>query len=423
MKILFLSSAEPTFTHRYTGAEHIVSFNLLKSFSELGHSVDFALIKYDFNSPVPNMHQDDLKNLENLGVNYLGDFSKYIKIFPSILIYVSIFFPWIYARYKTIDRINKLDELIENDNYDLIVLFWDTFFENYKILERKGDKIFGYFARPRFESAISRVKDRRQNTIVDFLKNKVLLRFYNYQIQDHFKRMSHIKAASNLCLLDVEYYKNNNVNCTYISNTWTDSFGKDSLEYRQNNYNRNDINILLSYGNMGATGNKFGIEYFLKDVYPEMVKIGLFESEKININIVGGGKLHPDIETEVANNPYINVKGFIDNIDEEMINSDIVLLLNNAGAYTGAYTRPIYTFSSSGILVAHSNIIQSMPEIRHNINALLGSSGKEIAFCIKNILEDENLRNKIMKKARLTYENEFSPISIAQNMIKNFKGE
>ena len=57
-----------------------------------------------------------------------------------------------------------------------------------------------------------------------------------------------------------------------------------------------------------------------------------------------------------------------------MVGNHIFLLLNNAGPYTGGYTRVIYAFSSGSCLIAHKRLADSMPELVHDRNCLLGAT-------------------------------------------------
>src|SRR5262249_57191811 len=65
------------------------------------------------------------------------------------------------------------------------------------------------------------------------------------------------------------------------------------------------------------------------------------------------GRGEPPAELRRAlDHPRVDWKGFVPDIDTELMASQVFLLCNNAGPYTGGYTRVIYAMSAGGRLVA-----------------------------------------------------------------------
>ena len=114
--------------------------------------------------------------------------------------------------------------------------------------------------------------------------------------------------------------------------------------------------------------------------------------------------------------PHVALRGFVPDIDDEVAGNHIFLLLNNAGPYTGGYTRVIYAFSSGSCLIAHTRLADSMPELVHGRNCLLGATPEEIADHIAAAARDPGLRARLGEAGRATYEEDYRPSRVARGL-------
>jgi glycosyltransferase involved in cell wall biosynthesis len=112
----------------------------------------------------------------------------------------------------------------------------------------------------------------------------------------------------------------------------------------------------------------------------------------------------------------VTIKGFVPDIDEEILSSAVFLMCNNAGSYSGGYTRVIYAMATGACMVAHRGIAHSMPEVRHGENALLGETPQEIAGLVEQAYRDPELRKRIGVAARATYETQYHPRAVARKL-------
>ena len=119
----------------------------------------------------------------------------------------------------------------------------------------------------------------------------------------------------------------------------------------------------------------------------------------------------------LLSHPLVHIKGFVDDVDAEVLSSPIFLLLNNAGPYSGGYTRVIYAFSTGACLVAHTNLRHSMPELINGENCLLADTPVGLVDCIERLLTDAALRKRIGQQARFIYETQFAPAHVARKLI------
>ena len=305
------------------------------------------------------------------------------------------------------DDARALAAAIDAVGADAALLSWDTLAEF--ALPFMKTPAFGYLARPPYESGVARAK-----AMAPGLRRRLTLAQFAAQERRHLARLRRLRAAANICALDAAYYTSHGVPCAYVSNTWADPVGADwqARRSRQEAF-MTGVQILGNIGAVGATGNTFGMRYLGREVLPLLTRTAA--DLDWAIAICGGGKLVSDV-AEALDHPRVRIKGFVDDIDAELLSSGIFLLLNNAGPYTGGYTRVVYACATGACLVAHANLKKSMPELVSGINCLLGETPAEIAGLIKQAMADEGLRRRIGAAARTTYEIEYAPKAVAAKL-------
>jgi hypothetical protein len=157
----------------------------------------------------------------------------------------------------------------------------------------------------------------------------------------------------------------------------------------------------------------YGMSYLADSVQPQR-RLG---GPDWTVNICGRFKLPPALD-RLRGHSHVAIRGFVPDIDGEMLGNHIFLLLNNAGPYTGGYTRVIFAFSSGSCLIAHSRLAQSMPELVHDRNCLLADTPEGIADLIAAAAGDPVLRDRIGEAARRTYLDCYRPGLVAGNLLR-----
>ena len=66
---------------------------------------------------------------------------------------------------------------------------------------------------------------------------------------------------------------------------------------------------------------------------------------------------------------------------------------------------------------------RAMPEIVHGENALLGSTGEEIAEHVVAACRDETLRRRIIEGGRRTWEREFRPEVVVERIVRRVESD
>lgn len=311
--------------------------------------------------------------------------------------------------YPSPDDAGALAAGIDAVGADAVLLFWDTLAEF--ALPHVATPAFGYLARPPQAAATARVRVERSG-----LRGSVDLALLSAQSRRHFERMRRLRRSANICAIDAAYYTGHGVPCSYVPNCWADAAGAAWRETREHCESQFEApQILGNIGALDATGNSFGLRYLGNEVLPVLSSI----SGDIDwtINICGPRRPSAAVASALGH-PRIMIKGFVPDIDREIQSSAIFLLLNNAGPYTGGYTRVVYAFATGACLVAHHNLALSMPELRHDENCLLADTADGIAIQIDRALRDPSLRRRIGAAARSTYEAAYAPGRVADHLLR-----
>ena len=233
----------------------------------------------------------------------------------------------------------------------------------------------------------------------------------------HWNLMQSLDVIANVSANNAAYYRGlGHRRSIYVRNTWSnmDFLG---AELREVACPRDVVDIVGHIGHLGRTGSTYGLRYLLADVMPQLE----LRMSKVDyrLNIVGGGEVTAGLRPYL-NHPKIVRRGYVADLDELLIASDMLLLLNNAGRYWAAYTRHILAWSLGLCLIVHANSAHAIPEIEHMENALVGSTPEEVAEMIFLASTDSALNARIRQGGRATYEQYFTPEKVAATLSDEF---
>jgi len=415
MHVLFLSSAHPNLGH--SQSLETVLGALMQAVANLGHKVSWVV-----DNPVNSLNASTKQLLDESGIHFLGDFSgdmepednrhRFLRRLTTVR---RAILPKENDDFPRFQHPASVASQIESIGADVAILHWDTWFE-YLLPYLKRLPVVGYWAKPRYDASMIRMQKGLPGLPPDPLRRWMAREFLEHQRERHFKRAGLLKALSNICAVDVAMYNKAGISCNYIPNTWPDAFGSNWRDRRKAAENATDFGILGSIGAVHATGNQIGIAFWRDDVLPYLEENIHDEAWTVNMCGYGFDKL-PDEIALLLDHPRINRKGFVPDMDHEMLANELFLMCNNAGPYTGGYTRVVYAMSAGACLVGHKCLTDSMPEVKTGENALLGSSGREIAELIVQAYRNPELRSRIGTAARETYERYFHPGIVAKKLI------
>jgi len=153
------------------------------------------------------------------------------------------------------------------------------------------------------------------------------------------------------------------------------------------------VKIIGSIGNLGATGNTFGLYYLGKELLPRLSN--RLQGQDFEIHLLGKGTPSPVVAPYLADE-RIKHRGWVDDINEEFLSSHAFLIMTNSSEdFLVGNTRLLLAWALGACVILHANSALAMPEIEHEKNALLGNTPDEIVDCIVRVAADEKLRRRI----------------------------
>ncbi|MCD0422664.1 glycosyltransferase [Rubrivivax sp. JA1024] len=402
MHILLLSCDHPSFAHGSPNS--LVLAALIEGLVEAGDKVSWAVCE----PPTP-LSDRDHERLTALGVSFAGDYTKDFQQEAhgwrrrwDILNQAIGIAPTAPA----FSDPRSVTSRLEASGADVAVLFWDGWFEHL-LGHFKSLPVVGYLAKPRYDAPKVRLRSgltspRLQNPVRKLVAERMLAD----QEKRHLARIRELRAIAEICDLDRARYGAQGVPSRYVPIAFPDVFGERSAFQRH----ADQRTILGGMGTLHATGSRIGLEFFAREVYPHLIR--QLADHDWCINFYGRGQIPIPLQ-QIADAPHIRLRGFVDDIEGEILDNDVFLFCNNAGPYEGAYTRVALAFCAGRCLVGHTKLSASMLEVENGKNALLGSSGAEIANLTTAALRDPELRRRVGSAARETYQTRFAPARVA----------
>lgn len=418
-------------------AVHIVFHELITELARCGHEIVLQLI---FNSTRTRGHlteseQTHLKLLEDQNIavlppfyphDYLAPAPKGFALFRRIKKLVR------FARrvmgteyfYPAIKLGNSLQPRISESKCDAILIIWSP--EGVAATNRvasipriayHGDVEFDPLEARLNDKALFFGRDSHENNNLVYRALKLPLERFSlsrYKIA-HNMLMSKLDVIANVTATNADYYTGlGHPSSTYIRNIWSDSRlvrNGGSKAVSSIDSPNHTIKIIGHVGYLDRTGGTYGLRYLLVDLLPKLEEV--MDGRDFQIDIIGAGEIVNSLRP-FLDHPRVTMRGFVEDLDSELLAADMLLMLNNSGAYWAAYTRHIMAFSMGLCLVVHSNSQQAIPEIAHMENALMGSTPQEIAEMILLAGTDAPLNRRLRRGARETYEQYFAPARVAQ---------
>ncbi len=167
----------------------------------------------------------------------------------------------------------------------------------------------------------------------------------------------------------------------------------------------NSVRILIP-GSLKGVASRLGFEFFIQEILPKLAN----RENDINIpyrfRIVGHGNLPESLKTSLEAQKNINHVGFVEDIEKEYVNADIVLV--NVPVEQGFRTRIADAFSYGCCVVAHSANCAGMPEVSDGVNALTAEDPDLFVQKLIAAITKPELRKQIGDKAKETFEKQYA---------------
>lgn len=417
-------------------AIEVVSHEVVRLMAVAGHEMDVQVLIREGWSEVSAERERSAKaqfscapGVRLLNIIYLGDIlpkkSRLVKtIFhvwavvrslPGIRNWINpYFFSAMAAKAMVASQVERI-----RPDIILSIWSWEALETSYDI---SGVPKFVYYGNPNYKP------QEAQLLFPDLFELPVqgIARKINFQILkllnrareiQHLKMMSRCETTANNALIDAKYYAaNGHPHSLYLQNMWPDAEVRPALIISSDR--DDDIHVCGSVGNLGATGNTFGLYFLGLELAPRLE--ALLGRDKLVIDVFGGGRPRAKV-AEVLKRPSIRLRGWVDDLNVEIQHSCAFLVLTNAYGFNVGNTRILLAWSLGACVIAHTSSALSMPEIKHGYNALLGETAEEIAILVARVARDVTLRETIGRGGYETFQKYYRSEAVIPRMLEEIE--
>lgn len=412
MRIFLVLSAAPTPDGE---AVEVVAYEVAKHAARLGHSVTIQVILRDVRGSTSSVRAEEtlqrvsIKDVEVYPPLYISDMTpqtmrshpglieKAVKLFRSF-------------RTEEMFPASRLGPVVEErvresrSHAILSVWSWEALAATYHI---RGVPKLVYYGNPDHLPVEARL---RNPVLFDLscvtLRDSLALALQRLQNRRrkylNVRMMRKCEITANNSILDVKFYSDcGHPRSVYLQNMWPDISGDGGSSQGALQDTNGVVRIIGSVGNLGATGNTFGLYYLAKDLVP--ILEARLASRRLEVHILGKGMPSPYV-ARYLNHPSLIRRGWVDDINREIQSAHAFLVLTNVSEdFLVGNTRILLAWSLGTCVIMHENSRLAMPEIEHGRNALLGKTPDEIADLIIQVAEDDTLRQRVGKGGYETF--------------------
>jgi len=200
--------------------------------------------------------------------------------------------------------------------------------------------------------------------------------------------------------------------CRYLHTPVPDVAGANWREQRDAAIAFAPPSVLL-VGHLKGVVTLEGLRRFVKEILPRLEEAG------VETRIAGGYHPPPDLE-RALDRPSVRLLGHVENADAEFRRSHVLLVPN--AIPLGIRVRIVTAWSLGVAVVSHDANAQGIPELEHGTNALLGSSGADLADRALFLVRNAELRRGYDAGGRATYEQRFAPVVAAREIAELLEG-
>lgn len=412
MRIFLVLSAAP----RPDGeAVEVVAYEVVKHAAGLGHSVSIQLILRDVRGSANSTRAEE--NLERVSIESVEICPPlYISDVPPKTTSSQLGFTTRGARFlrsfrkEEIFPATRLGPIVEarvretRADAILSVWSWEALAATYHI---RGVPKLVYYGNPDHLPVEARL---RNPALFDLpcstLRDRVALALQRLQNRRrkylNVQMMRECEITANNSILDATFYSDyGHPRSIYLQNMWPDFAGDGGSGHGAHQKTNGMVRIIGSVGNLGATGNTFGLYYLGKVLMP--ILEARLASRPLEVHVLGKGTPSPYV-ARYLDHPSLIRRGWVDNINHEIQSAHAFLVLTNVSEdFLVGNTRILLAWSLGTCVIMHENSRLAMPEIEHGRNALLGKTPNEIADLIVQVAEDDILRQRIGKGGYETF--------------------
>lgn len=413
MRLLVINPIWPHSSHS-SRAANIVLFELLRAFArEPGIQLGFLKLS-DADAPaIAPVEREALDDLRALGVQILPE-CRLRAPAQRIAGWRQLLAPTPEQFYPALRDRDLAMRSAEAFAPDALVIPWSEMAT--ALFADMPVRKYAYYGNPDHKSLVARTMFERRYG--GGLKNYLINRILGHHLERlHLGVMRKYEAIGDVASNDALYYRRQGIaRAEYIQNVWLDRFPDAPPALANGRAGGNSpARIIANVGKLGGTANTYGLAYLAEEVLPHLP--AAMNGRPYEVHILGAGALHPHVARVLPSLPGVVMRGFVDDIDEEMAQAGLFLCVNNGTAYNVGHTRYLHAWSLGCCVIAHAAASEAMPEIRHEENALLGRDGAAIAGLIARAAEDADLRHTLGRNGYDTFRRCFMAGPVAARIV------
>lgn len=412
MKILVINPLWPRPSHSALSA-NVVFYELIRNFAwNPDTEVSFLKINQVTDPPLSDEEKNGIELMKNEHVKILEPIC--LPPSPRRKVLSRILQPRLSDFYPDIIHRNFVYEYILRAKPDVIFIPWaeatTALCADLPILK------FAYYGSPDDKQALAMAEFDFRHGQSNFFKYRAQQRYFNYLEHFHLEEIKKYEILGSVAANFADYYRRNgHPNAFYIQNIWIDRF--TNWREKRKDIPKNSIpKIIANIGRLSHTANTHGLEILGRDVLPSLRRV--MGKQPFELHLYGAGELHSAV-APLLKAPEVHLRGFVNDIDHELLSGDIFLCLNNAGPFKVCHTRYLHAWSLGCCVVGHSDTVLSMPEMQHGKNALLADTPDGIAEIIKAAIEDQALRNTIGERGYQTFREYYTAEKVAPKILQS----
>lgn len=409
------------FTHQYPtmhsngGAE--LSYSLLKAFKNKNYKISLFILAVEEYYEKSITNKKKLEEIcENVFIYRCDRKRSLINSFKSNPL--NFFFPDANLILPAFDLKDKIHELLNKINPDKIFIYdWWSSPAAYTFLKPKSIIVGDLLHFPAYTTLFLQKQIGNKVNFYNTLRHS-LATFWSmvHYSKIQKKILKNVEVAGSFGKKDAEWLKKKGIlNSKYYKTPYFDVASKMFLDFESRfDLQNKKIKIATSLGRLNATATGSGL-YLLKT---ELINLydKIIGRDNYEIHIYGDGFLKESVAS-LGNEKNVFVRGYVDDIDKELLSSDVFLLATNV--YLGYRCRIINGLCRGLPMVLSKYDTYNQPELKDGYNCLVGHNSDEIAKKTKEIVFNKELRMSLMKNARQTYIDNFQPDKALEDILSD----
>jgi glycosyltransferase involved in cell wall biosynthesis len=229
----------------------------------------------------------------------------------------------------------------------------------------------------------------------------------------HLSVMRGFDRVLDVAANDAAEYREAGVRADYIQNMWPTNVFAEWESFRDRAEVTSPVRIVGNVGQLSATGNTFGLLTLVEEIMPRLkAKLG---DGRFEVHLFGTGEPRPEIR-HLLQDPHIRLRGFVEDLDSEILSAPIFLVANNHDRFKVGHTRFLHAWSLGSCCIAFEDSRMAMPEIRHGENALLAKDADGIVDEIARAALSRELRRRLGRTGVETLLHAFSPARVVRRL-------